>query len=160
MRSGRLVWFVVGGLVLLHFLLHVGFGIDRLAPDLLTLAVLIAAREVSMGTAAGVGFGLGLLEDALGALSFGANGITMVLIGAAGAATRDLFVGDSLVFLVSYFVIGKWLRDLFHWFFVGETVRLPFVDQVMVHGMIDGVYAAAVGIVLLAVTGVWREVHR
>ena len=160
MTSTWRVWIVIAGLILLHLLLHVGLGVGRAAPDLLTLAVLTSAREMRVGTAAGFGLAMGLLEDALSALSFGANAITMSLIGAGGAETRDLFVGDSLLFLVSYFFLGKWLRDLVHWFFVGESVRLPFVDQVVVQGVIDGGYTAAVGVLVLVATGFWRDAHR
>ena len=157
MRSRTLVWFVVAGLFLLHFLLHVGFGWGRVAPDLLTVALLLAAREVGVGTAAGTGLVFGLLEDALSVLSFGANAVAMSLVGLAGAVTRDLFVGDSLFFLVSYFVAGKFVRDFLHWAAVGETMRQPFVDQVLVQGLVGGFYAAAVGIAVMAVTGLWRE---
>lgn len=160
MRPARGTWLVVAGLLLLHFLIHVGFGIGRGAPDFLTLALLVGAREVRMGAAAGGGLLLGLLEDALSTLSFGANAVTLTLVGAGGAATRDLFVGDSLLFLVSYFLLGKWIRDLLHWFFVGDAVRLPFVDQVLVQGLTDGIYAAAVGVLVLAFTGFWREARR
>jgi hypothetical protein len=81
----------------------------------------------------------------------------MTVIGVLGAGTRDLFVGDSLVFLVSYFVLGKWLGDLVRWVMVGEDLRQPFVDQVMVQGLVGGLYAAAVGIALMAITGLWRK---
>lgn len=152
-----LVWFVVAGLFVLHFLLHVGLGLGVEAPDLLTVALLLAAREVGVGTAAGTGLVFGLLEDALSVLSFGANAVAMSLVGLLGAVTRDLFVGDSLFFLVSYFVAGKFVRDLVHWAVMGEAVRQPFVDQVLMQGIIGGFYAAAVGIVVMAVTGLWRE---
>ena len=39
------VWVLLVGLVFLHFLIHVGFGVGRFAPDLLTLALLLAARR-------------------------------------------------------------------------------------------------------------------
>ena len=77
MKAGPVFWIVVVGLALLHFVLHVGFGLGSIAPDLATVALLLAAREMGMGGAAGVGFGLGLLEDALSVLSFGANGVAM-----------------------------------------------------------------------------------
>lgn len=160
MRGGARVWIVVAALFLLHFVLHVGLGLGRAAPDLLTVALLLAAREVDLGVAAGTGFGFGLLEDALSVLSFGANSASMTLVGTLGAITRDLFVGDSLLFLVSYFVFGKWLRDLVHWLMVGETLRQPFLDQVVIQGLVGGLYAALVGIVVMAVTGLWREAPR
>ena len=160
MRSRALVWFVVVGLFLLHFLLHVGMGLGRGAPDLLTVALLLAAREVGVGSAAGTGLVFGLLEDALSVLSFGANSVSMSILGLLGAVTRDLFVGDSLFFLVSYFVVGKFVRDLIHWTVVGDAVRQSFVDQVLVQGLLGGLYAAAVGIAVMAVTGLWRETPR
>lgn len=157
MRSPVLVWIVVAGLFTLHFVLHVGMGIGDAAPDLLTVALLLAAREVPLGAAAGTGFVFGLLEDALSVLSFGANSVAMTLLGGLGALTRDLFVGDSLLFLVSYFVVGKWLRDLMHWVVVGEGLRQPFTEAVLIQGTLGGIYAAAVGILIMAVTGLWRE---
>jgi rod shape-determining protein MreD len=160
MRSRALVWLVVTALFVLHFLLHVGLGLGNGAPDLLTVALLLAAREVGLGVAAGTGLVFGLLQDALSVLSFGANGIAMTVLGAAGAATRDLFVGDSLFFLASYFVAGKVLRDFIHWVVVGEALRQPFTDQVLTQGLVGGVYAAATGILVMALTGLWREAPR
>lgn len=158
MKTDARVWLLFAGLALTHLLLHVGFGIGRAAPDLLTVALLLGAREMGMGRAAGMGLFFGLLEDALSLLSFGANSVAMTIIAALGAVTRDLFVGDSVFFLVSYFLLGKWLRDLVYWFMVDESLRQPFVDQVLIQGLIGGLYAAVVGVALLAVTGLRREV--
>ena len=151
------VWLLFAVLALTHLLLHVGFSIGRAAPDLLTVALLLGAREMGMGRAAGLGLFFGLLEDALSVLSFGANSVAMTIVAALGGVTRDLFVGDSVLFLVSYFMIGKWTRDLVHWLMVSEQLRQPFVDQVVVQGLIGGMYAAVVGLVLLAVTGLWQK---
>ncbi len=150
-------WLLVVALVLLHFFLHVGLGFGVGAPDLLTVGLLLAAREVGLGRAAAMGLFFGLLEDALSVLAFGANGVALTLVGIGGAFTRDLFVGDSRLFIVSYFWLGKWVRDLVHWVSVGEGLRQPFVDQVLVQGAIGGAYAAVVGIGLVAITGLAGE---
>ena len=160
MRGRLAVWTAVGALVLLHFVLHVGLGVGRGAPDLLTLALLLAAREVRIGTAAGIGLAFGLSEDSLSVVSFGANAVSLTVVGLLGAVTRDLFVGDSLRFLVSYFILGKWVRDLVTWLMMGEGLRQPFVNQVVVHGFVGGVYAAAVGVVIVMVLRGSREVRR
>lgn len=149
--------FVVAILAVLHFLLHVGFGMGRAAPDLLTVALLIGARETRLGWAAGTGFLFGILEDALSVLAFGANAVTMSVVGVVGAATRALFVGDSLLFIVSYFFLGKWLRDILHWVLMGEELRRPFTDQVLVQGLTGAAYAALAGVLVLAVTGLSSE---
>jgi rod shape-determining protein MreD len=160
MKAGPVFWIVVVALGVMHFLLHVGLGLGPVAPDLATVALLLASREAGMGAAAGAGFGLGLLEDALSVLSFGANGVAMALVGIVGSVSRDLFVGDSLIFLVSFFSMGKLLRDVAHWVMVGEELRQPFVDQILVQGTLGALYAAFVGVVVLAVTGLWREPAR
>jgi hypothetical protein len=146
-------WVLVGGLVTLHFMLHVGLGYGRGAPDLLTIGLLLAAREVGLGAAAAVGLSFGLLEDALSVLAFGANSVTMTAIGIAGAFTRDLFVGDSRVFVLSYFFAGKWMRDLLHWLMVGEGLRQPFASEVLLQGTLAAAYVALIGIALLTLTG-------
>ncbi len=154
------VWVVVAILFLLHFFLHVGLGLGPVAPDLLTVALLLAAREVRTGVAAGTGFVFGLLEDSLSVLTFGANTVAMTLVGGLGALTRDFFVGDSLVFFVSYFVAGEWLRDLVHWLVLSEALRHGFVGQVLVQGFVRSVYAAVAGVLAMALAGLWREAPR
>ncbi|MDX1646351.1 MAG: hypothetical protein R3304_04325 [Longimicrobiales bacterium] len=150
-------WLLALVLVLLHFFLHVGLSYGRGAPDLLTLALLLLARELTMGWAAAVGLALGLMEDALSVLAFGANSIAMTIVGIGGALTRDIFVGDSRLFLISYVFVGKWARDLIHWIAVGQELRQPFLEQVLIDGGIASLYLAAVGVVVEEVWGVGAE---
>ena len=75
----------------LHFLLHLGFGFGNVAPDLLTISLLLAAREVGMGTAAGIGFVFGLLLDAFSILAFGANTVVMTVLGAVGSKPQAAY---------------------------------------------------------------------
>jgi rod shape-determining protein MreD len=144
-----LLRFVVPLLVVLHLLLHLGFGLGAEAPDLMVLALLLAARQVSMGWAAGLGFLLGLLEDALSVLAFGANTVTLTVVGTLGSGTRDLFVGDSRWFVLVYLGVGKWLRDLGHWLLAGEGIREPFWNAMLLESTVSALYAAAIGTLLL-----------
>lgn len=148
MRRRVVLGFLAPVLVILHFLLHLGFGMGRGAPDLLTLALLLVAREVGMGVGAGLGFVFGLLEDAFSVLAFGAHALAMTVVGALGARTRDLFVGDSLLFHFWYLAVGKWIRDLLHWFVAGEGVREPFLNAVLLDGSLAALYVALVGLLL------------
>lgn len=140
------VWVLVGVLSVLHFVLHVGLGIGRAAPDLLTIALLLVAREVGVGSAAGVGLAFGLLEDSLSVLAFGANTVAMTAVGILGALTRDLFVGDSRLFVVSYLFLGKLTRDFGHWVLVGDELRQPFAEQVLVQGGMAALFVAVIGL--------------
>ncbi|MGD2121856.1 MAG: rod shape-determining protein MreD [Gemmatimonadota bacterium] len=143
----------VPALVVLHFLLHVGFSMEGAAPDLLTLALLLAARQMGMGLAGGIGFVLGLLEDAFSVLAFGASTLAMTLVGILGARTRDLFLGDSLRFFFVYLGAGKLARDFIYWVVAGDTIRGPFVSSVLVDGGIAALYVALAGVLIVWVLG-------
>lgn len=152
-------WLVVVFLVFVHFLLHLGLGVGREAPDLLTVALLVAARRVGMGWGAGLGFGFGLLEDAFSVLAFGTSAVAMTVVGALAASTRDLFVGESALFFVAYLAAGKWLRDLVQWTVAGDVIRQPFVREMLFQSGLAALYAAAVGLLALALAGRLREVR-
>tara|TARA_B100001123_G_C14947147_1_gene882196 strand:+ start:198 stop:650 length:453 start_codon:yes stop_codon:yes gene_type:complete len=149
----------VGVLVLftLHFVLHIGLSYGREAPDLLTLGLLIAARELSLGRAAGLGFVTGLLEDAMSLLAFGANSIAMTLVATGGSVTRDLFVGDSRLFFPAYVFAGKWTRDLIHWLAMGPEVRQPFIEQAVVEGSLGAIYVSGIAVVFSIVVSTWSQ---
>ena len=160
MRAPLRIWGVVVFLVVLHFGLHLSLDLGESAPDLLVVALLIAAREVNIGWGAGIGFVLGLLDDAFSVLAFGANTFALTLLGMGGARTRDLFVGDSLFFLTSYLVLGKWVRDLLHWVAAGGGLRESFVDTMLIQSPISAVYAGVVGLVVITISGLGWETVR
>lgn len=144
-------------LVLLHLIVHVGFGVGAGAPDLFTLALLIVARESHMAAAAAIGLGLGLLEDAQGLLAFGANGISMAVVGAVGARTREFFVGESFLFITSYLFLGKWVRDAIHWIALGADNRAEGFWTMAVGAGTGALYMTVVGLALVFTTGVLRR---
>jgi rod shape-determining protein MreD len=98
-------------LVLAHFVLRLAIGLGWGTPDLLTVAALLAARRSGGARAAGVGLVLGVLDDGLTINSYGTAAVALATVSFLGARSRDLFEGDSLLFLVVYLFIGKWLRD-------------------------------------------------
>ncbi|MEO5510606.1 MAG: rod shape-determining protein MreD [Longimicrobiales bacterium] len=102
-------------LIALDLSLHVGLGFGRGAPDLLTVAALLSARRLSGVKASLVGLVLGLLADSLALVSFGASAVALVIVSFLGARTRDMFEGNSTLFIAAYLFLGKWLRDAI-WF--------------------------------------------
>ncbi len=49
------------------------------------------------------------------------------------------------------------MRDLAHWIAVGEGLRQPFVEQVVIEGGIAAAYLAAVGVLVAEVWGLRGE---
>lgn len=164
MRSAIRVWTVVGVLVILHFGLHLSLALGKSAPDLLTVALLIAAREVGVGGGAGLGFLFGLLEDAFSVVAFGANTFALTVAGVLGSKARDLFVGDSPVFTTCYLLVGKWGRDFLywvaHWVAAGESMGEPFIDAMLINSPLAAVYAALIGLAVVFVAGLGWETVR
>jgi rod shape-determining protein MreD len=136
-------------LAVLHFFLRTGLGLGSGVPDLLTLSLLLGARELRIGGGAGLGFFFGLLRDSFSTFPFGVYTLALTLVGALGARTRDIFVGDSLRFLFSYLMGGKLLLEGAVWTFAGEAVRGPFVQAVLVEGGTAAIYVALVGVLII-----------
>ena len=136
------------GLILLHLLLHVALGFGSKAPDFFVVALLLASRSMNVRSAAALGMLLGLLEDAYSMTTFGSNVLTMTILGMAGAKSRDLFVGDSKSFLVTFFLLGAWVRHALVWAVTDSTVRPALDERLVVESGLLSLYAASVGIVL------------
>lgn len=149
MKAGWPFWIFITVLVVLHFVLHLTFGFAASAPDLLTVALLLGARQLSGGRAAGLGFLVGLLEDAVSVTAFGAAAIVQTVIGYLGARSRDLFVGDSLLFLGLYLFLGKWARDALYYGVAEVMRRGDTVGALLLRAPVAALYAAAAGIVAI-----------
>lgn len=160
MISGRSTrfWIFIGLLVVAQFVLHLALGLGRAAPDLLTVALLLAARRLGPVTAAGLGLVLGLLRDALSLTSFGADAVTLSLLGYLGSRTRDIFVGESLLFIALYLFVGKWLHDVIYGLLAGASARGDAVTQFLIQAPLAALYAAVVGtLAYLAYRAIARE---
>ena len=152
MKSGWPFWIFMALLVVLHFILHLSFGLANTAPDLLTVAVLLGARQLSTpGRAAAYGFLLGLLEDGLSVSAFGAAAITQTVIGYLGARSRDLFVGDSVLFLALYLFIGVWAREALYYGIAAVVRRGDTVEALLVAAPLMALYSAVAGIVAVLI---------
>jgi rod shape-determining protein MreD len=138
-------WIFIIILVVLHFGVHVALGVRGMAPDLLTVALLLGVRRLSGAGAAGLGLALGILNDALSLSAFGALAVTYAIIGFLGARSRDLFEGDSLLFVAAYIFIGKLLRDALYQLL---TRSQPWSDLWTV-SLLAGLFAAVAGVVAL-----------
>lgn len=120
--AGRRPWLFalfLFALVSFHFALRPLWVAWPVAPDLLVCALLLAARTLQVGLAAGVGFALGLFEDALAATHFGVGALVFTAAAALGSWSRDVFLGDEPLFVAAYLFAGKWFVDVTVLFLTG-----------------------------------------
>lgn len=143
-------WALIALLVVLHFVLRIGMGLQELAPDLLVIALLLAAREMRAGMAAGLGLVLGVLDGSVVPFTLGASAVVLTLLGFLGARTREIFAGDSYVFLAVYLFAGKWLFDTLLYLLTGKAFA-PGASYLLLISPLAALYAAAAGIVGFAV---------
>ena len=147
-RTGISFWIFIVLVVIAHLVLHVAIGLGAVAPDLLTVAVLLAARKLSATVAAAVGLLLGLLVDALSLTTFGASALINSVIGLLGARSRDLFEGDSLMFVAGYIFLGKWLRDAAYLALTRSANAEPW-STLLTSAPLAALYAAFAGMIAL-----------
>ncbi len=150
----------IATLVVLHFFLHLGLGLGGAAPDLLTVAALLAARRMNRAVATLLGGVLGLIRDALALVAFGADALALAFVAYVGARTRDLFVGDSWLFVLLYLFVGKWSHDALHYGFTAVKTGSGTADafgRLVLLAPEAALYSALAGAVALAF---YRNVSR
>ena len=135
-------------LIALHLFLKVGLGIGFWAPDLLTIALLLAARRLPAGWAAGTGLAIGLIRDSVNVTTFGSDMIVMTVLGFLGSRTRDYFVGDSMFFLAIYLFLGKWLHDALYFLVARVIGTRDAFSSLLVEAPITAAYTAFCGLIV------------
>lgn len=150
-------WQFVGLIALLvvtHFVLRVGLHLGFFGPDLLVVALLLAARRMRPGTAAGFGLLLGLLDGAANPFAMGASALVLCVLGYVAARSREFLAGDSPVTLLAYLAVGKWLFDAGLWALLATRGYAPSAATLVV-SLVAAIYAALIG---LAIVTAYRTV--
>ena len=138
-------------LAALYFVLRVGMGLGPLVPDLLTVAVLLAARRLRPGATAGLALALGVLDGAANPPVMGASALALLLVGFLGSRFRDLLAGDSPVLLFLYLFAGKWLYDIILYVVVEIVSSAGPLTSLLLESPLAALYAAAAGVAAAAV---------
>jgi len=136
----------VAALVVLHFVLRVGLGLGILAPDLLVIALLLASRRLRPGTAAALGFFLGLLEGSVVDTLFGSASLALAVLGYLGSRSREWLAGDDPLTLVAYFFAGALLYNLMLYVLLAVGGAGGSLMALVIPSLLASVYAAAVGL--------------
>jgi rod shape-determining protein MreD len=145
---------LVVGLVVLHFLLRVGLGLGMLAPDLLLVAFLLAARRARPGWAAGLGFGLGLLEGAV-SYNVGISSLVLSVLGYVAARSREWLASEGPVYLFVFLFLGKLAYDLA---LLGVAAAVADPNPTWAQLLVTAVQAVYTGGVGVAVVAAYRNV--
>jgi rod shape-determining protein MreD len=144
-RVGLVVAIAV--LTFLHFALAPVFNSWYASPNLLLCAALVSARQLRPGAATAVGFGLGLLEDAMAVSHFGLATLMLVLLAYVGSLTRDLFLGEEPLFMGTYLLVGTWIFETVTFLVLGASGSV--LTFVFLQAPLDALATGLVGYVTL-----------
>ena len=148
-------WFVLGGLVVLHFTVRSQLGRDDIAPDFLLLAQLIYTIRARPGVSAGVGFIVGLLEDALTPASFGAGMLSHTLVGYLSSWAKAIFFAENVLVNGGLFFVGTWLRNLILILASGKLKGAQLGWALLAWSPLQGLTTALVGVLVLSLFREW-----
>lgn len=120
--SALVVGLAIGVFLVAHFLLRPLLVARPLAPDLLAGGLVLASLHLRPGSAAGVGFGAGVLEGAMALEGLGTLGALFALIGYLAARSRELFFADSALFMPVFAFFGVWIVHMSELLAVGTPL--------------------------------------
>lgn len=133
-------------LALVHFVLRPTLSSWWMSPDLLAGALLLTSLHVRAGTAAAIGFGLGVLDASMALTDPAPLAAVYALVGYAGVRSWQLLFADARIFLPTFFLVGSWLLVVVkQWIVVGDLTWY-FV----------GVPAAVAAVLTTAAAGGWQ----
>ncbi|MFN2398544.1 MAG: rod shape-determining protein MreD [Gemmatimonadaceae bacterium] len=126
-------------LVVLHFTVRPLLA-WRASPDFLVIALLLVAIRVRPGSAAVVGFFVGLVTDSLSLHAFGAGALSMSVVAFVASWLKAVFFADDLSLNAFFFFLGKWAFDLLYL----VVARQPSSDSVLMQMLVWFPLSAAV----------------
>jgi rod shape-determining protein MreD len=133
-------------LVAVHFVLRVGLMLGELAPDLLVVALLLGSRRMRPGSAAGLGFVLGLLEGAATPPVFGAASLALAVVGYLGSRSREWLAGDDPLNMVAFLIAGTLAYKFLLFALLASMGAGGSLMALLIPSLFASLYAAAVGL--------------
>jgi cell shape-determining protein MreD len=103
---------LIVAMVMVHFTLYQFFVRWPAMPNFLIGGLLLAALRMRAGYAAFLGFGLGVLDSAMGLEGLGTISLVLVLVGYLGARSRDLLFADARPYVFIYLFAGTWIAEV------------------------------------------------
>lgn len=147
-------------LVALHFVLGPFFDpLDRAAPDLLLLALLVFSIRARPGQAAIAGFGVGLVVDSLMRVAFGAGALAHTTVGYLAAWGKAVFFAENLLVNAVFFFMGTWVRDALVLVAGRHVEQSAMFWQLVFWSPLKALTTAIVGVLVLTVFRRWLQVR-
>lgn len=130
----------------------------RVAPDFLVVALLLLAIRSRPGTAALIGFLLGLVTDVLTPAHFGAGMLALTIVGYLASQGRSIVFADNLLVTFGLFAGGLWLRNAIL-LLASAADRATLVDALLVWSSLQAITTALAGVVVVLLFRDWLAIR-
>jgi rod shape-determining protein MreD len=146
--------FLLAALVTAHFALlpHVD---QRLAPDLLLLALLFFAIQSRPGLGALAGFLVGLATDAVAPTAFGAAALAGTVVGYLAGWVKTFSFADNPFVNALFVFAAAWCRDAIQVLAARQLAGGALGYQLLVYSPVAALATAAASLVILALFRGW-----
>jgi rod shape-determining protein MreD len=140
--------FVFAALVVMHYSIRPLLGWS--APiDFLIIAILLTSVRVRPGTAAIVGFVVGLAADSQTPAAFGCGALALTGVAYAASWLKAVFFADNLALNGIFFFLGKWVFDVAYVLVERRLRGLQAVTQLLIWSPLSAAVTAVAGLLLL-----------
>ena len=156
MNPTRMIWYAITGLILLLLQLNAGLiAVEKVAPDLLLIYIVVIALLEGQFTAILVGFTAGLLFDLVSNDVIGSNALAKLIVGfiagffyeegmePGGAIGTFRFLG--IVALTSF------LHNIIYYFFYVQPAELSFLSIFLRGGLPGMLYTTVLSALVMLV---------
>jgi rod shape-determining protein MreD len=105
--------------------------------------------RVRPGTAAIIGFFVGLISDSLAPGALGSGALAMTVVGFSASYLKAVFFADNLALNAFFFFLGKWIFDVLYFIVEQRVHGVELVQQLLLWSPLSAAVTAAVGVLLL-----------
>ncbi|MGI9076505.1 MAG: rod shape-determining protein MreD [Gemmatimonadaceae bacterium] len=137
-------------LVVLHYTL--GPVLDwRAEPNFLLIALLLVAIRVRPGSAAVLGFTIGLIADSVALHAFGSAAFAMSVVAFSASWLKAVFFADNMALNACFFFAGNWLFNALYLLAERRLGGGELVMQILVWSSLSAAVTAIAGLVALLI---------
>ncbi len=135
-------------LLSLQVFFHSIFGLVEALPDLIPIALAIAAIRWGLAGAVIAGFLAGVVEDSFATSLLGLNSLSWTLAGSIGSTIRSSLYGNRIAVAVILVAILKAVHDIVYYVVYLWNMPGDILTRMFLHVPIASVYSAGMAFVI------------
>lgn len=137
-------------LLVLHYTLRPMLG-WRAEPDFILIALLLVAIRIRPGSAAVLGFVMGLTADSVALQGFGAGALAMSVVAFSASWLKAVFFAENMALNAFFFFVGKWFFNALYLLVERRLAGGELVMEILVWSSLSAAVTAFAGLAALVI---------